>query len=86
LNPRILTQNLGSKISTSNLRKPQKMNTNATSEFRPPPGRKEVGFLKKLHFKKILLKILVLEILGFLRCLIILWLLKILRGQKFMVS
>ena len=65
--PRILTRDLESKTSTLNLRELQKMNTNATLESRPLTLSEEVGFLKKLHSKKILLKILVLEILDFLR-------------------
>jgi len=64
---RILTQDLESKTSTPNLRKPQKMNTNATSAPRPLPPRIRVGIRNFFHAGNFLSKIRGLRNLSCLR-------------------
>lgn len=67
MNTRFLTQDLESKMSTLSLRKPLKMNADATSASRPLPHLVGVGFPKIVHSEQLLYKILGLENLRGLR-------------------
>jgi hypothetical protein len=64
---RILTQDLESKTSTPNLRKPQKTNTNATSAPRPLPKREGVSSRNFFHAGTFLSKVRGLRNLSCLR-------------------
>jgi len=67
LTRRILTLDLESKTSTSELRKPQNVNNNATLESRPLPSSIRVGIRNFFHAGNFLSKIRGLRNLGRLR-------------------